>query len=86
MENLIHADIFFFVATVCFALLTILLAIAIINLIRIIYTVRRITDKAEIESDFILSEMRRVRQRIEIEGFKMSALFRFFRRLMYRYY
>ncbi|MBU6231293.1 hypothetical protein KGP36_01390 [Patescibacteria group bacterium] len=86
MASLIHADIFFFVTTVCVVLLTVLCSILFIYLFRFLATLRAIADKAKSEGDFILDEVHELVQRIERRRFGFRALFRFFRRIVQRYY
>lgn len=81
METLIHADIFFFVSTISLVVITIGLAWALVYLIRILRNVRDISDKARVESDEIVSDLRSFRRAIKEEGLKwksISALIRSF--------
>jgi hypothetical protein len=45
----LHADIFFFIASIGFLVLAILLAVGLIVVIRILRSVKRITDQVEID-------------------------------------
>lgn len=81
METLIHADIFFFVSTISLVVITIGFAWALVYLIRILRNVRDISDKAKIESDEIVSDIRSFRKAVKEEGLKwksISALIRSF--------
>jgi hypothetical protein len=46
-QTLIHADTFFFISSVGFTVLTILLAIGLVYIIRVLHRVRSITEKIE---------------------------------------
>lgn len=46
-QTLIHADIFFFIASIGFVLITCILAVGLVYMIGILQSVRRITDKIE---------------------------------------
>lgn len=46
-QTLIHADIFFFIASIGFIVITLLIAVGLVYVIRILRGVRRITDKIE---------------------------------------
>ncbi len=86
MNTLIHADIFFFVTTICVAVLTILIIVAWIYVIRILANVRSLTEKARVEGEFIIEEVGRLREKIHNERFGFRALYKFVRRIIGRYY
>lgn len=46
-QTLVHADIFFFIATICFSLLTLFILIILVYIIGIMRRVKRITEKIE---------------------------------------
>lgn len=46
-ETLIHADAFFFIASIGFIVVTILIAVGLVYIISILRSVRRITEKIE---------------------------------------
>lgn len=83
--SLVHADIFFFVTTVAVAVLTILVIIAWIYIIRILANIRAITDKARIEGEFLLDEVRELRERLNRNRFGIVALYDFIRHVVGRW-
>ncbi|MDB5239246.1 MAG: hypothetical protein JWO00_581 [Candidatus Parcubacteria bacterium] len=85
MNTLIHADIFFFITTICIVVLTILAIVAWIYIIKILANVKKLTDKARIEGEFIIEELGDLRERLHTQSFGARALFRFVRRLISRY-
>ena len=86
MTEIIQADIFFFTATVGLALLAVLGVIALIYIINILARVRRLTKKAEMEGEFFIDELRRMRHKIEIERFGISGALAMVRRIYSRYF
>ncbi|MFA6432596.1 MAG: hypothetical protein WCV82_02150 [Candidatus Paceibacterota bacterium] len=86
MNTLIHADIFFFVSTICFAVLTVLFVIGWIYGIRILANIYAVSSKARLEAEFLIAELGDIRQRIHEQTFGPRTLFRFIRRVFSRYY
>lgn len=85
MSEFIRADIFFFVTTISVAILSVLIAVALIYLLRILKDVRDITGKARMEGEFILHEVRRMRERARDKRSALVSLFILARRIIERY-
>lgn len=73
-ESLIHADIFFFISSIALVIISIGLSISLYYVIRILRNVREITDKANMESDEIISDIRHLRRALRDEGLKWRAV------------
>ncbi len=84
MENLIHADIFFFISTIALVLISIGIVISLVYVIRILRNVSEVSDKVKEESSEILSDMKELRGTIKQEGFKMGYVVRFFKNMFGR--
>ena len=85
MNTLIHADIFFFVTTIVVVVFAILGIVAWVYVIKILANLKKLSDKARVEGEFIIEEMGELRGRLHEQTFGMSSLFRFFRRVISRY-
>jgi hypothetical protein len=72
MDTLIHADAFFFIASIAFIIVTVLLVIALIYIIGLLKNVRRITDKLEGDIEIIGDEAKEM-----ISDMRQSVAFRF---------
>lgn len=81
MNTLIHADIFFFISTICFILVTIALIIVLVYVIKILRDVSELTRKVKEESIEIIDDVRALREDIETKGFGISRLVKFFGKL-----
>ncbi len=84
MQEIIHADIFFFVTTVALIVIGILLLVAILYGISILNDVKYITRRIRHESEEVIQDLHLLRNHIKDEGLKwatVSAIFgRFFGR------
>jgi hypothetical protein len=76
-ENLIHADIFFFITSIAVIVVGISLTIVLVYLIRILHNIDSLTKKVEHETGELLSDVRLLRHEIKSEGFKLKHLFSF---------
>ena len=79
MTEFLQMHIFFFVTTVAVLGLGALLALILVRVYRILSDVEHISHHMSEESDLIRSDIRDMRARVRVEGFKMkylSALFR----------
>lgn len=74
MNQLIHADIFFFVATISLILISIGIVTAFIYAIGILKNVRDITDKAKQEWDEIIIDSQKLRSALRDEGMKWKHI------------
>ncbi len=78
MQEFLKMDIFFVVATIAFAVVGILLAIAIVYLVRFLRTLDRIAENVEEETEAIRHDIAGVRSRVKEEGAKLGAITEFF--------
>ena len=85
MDSFIHADIFFFVTTISVGVLTILLIIAWIYLMKILANMRKLSDKARVEGEFLIGALHEFGCRVRSEQTGFRAIFRFMRRIIGRY-
>ena len=85
MNTLIHADIFFFVSTVCFAVLAIFLLIALILAINILMRLRKLSQRAEVEGNYLLDEVHSMADRMKRRSFNPLVIFFLVKRLIQRY-
>lgn len=82
METLIHADIFFFISSVALVLVAVGVIIALVYVIKILRNVSAVSDKVKEESGEILDDLKSLRGTIKKEGFKLSYIGNFFKRLL----
>lgn len=73
-ESLIHADIFFFISTISFVVISIGVGISFFYVIKILRNVRDITDKVNKESDELISDIRHLRRALRDEGLKWRTV------------
>lgn len=73
-ESLIHADIFFFISTISLVVISIGISISFFYVIKILRNVRDITDKANRESDELITDLRHLRKALRDEGLKWRAV------------
>jgi hypothetical protein len=85
MNTLIHADIFFFVSTVCFAILAIFLLIALIYLIKILATLKRLSERATVEGNYLMDEVHGMADRMKRRAFNPLFVYLLIKRLIRRY-
>jgi hypothetical protein len=85
MNTLIHADIFFFVSTVGFAILAVFLLILLIYALKIMANLKQISDRAKTEGDFLLTEVHQMAERMKRRSFNPLLIFLLIKRLIRRY-
>ncbi len=68
MDQLIHADIFFFVSTIAVALVTLGLIAALIYIVRILKDVDHLTARARTEVDSLGDDLDTLRKNLRAEG------------------
>ncbi len=73
MDTLIHADIFFFVSTICFVILTGLLIIVLVHLIGILRRIKKISDTIGDKMDDISDDAKKF-----IRDIRESGVYRMF--------
>jgi len=78
MENLIHADIFFFVTTIVVILLGIGLVVALIYGIRILKDLKYVSRKVKEESDHVAEDIELLRAEVRTRGLALKDIGRFF--------
>jgi len=83
MANIIHADIFFFVTTIAVVALSIALLIALFYIIRILRTMKEVSDLIKIESQHVAGDVEQLRATIKNSGFSMGSVYHFFKQLMH---
>ncbi len=74
MSELVHADIFFFITTVAVALLTTILAVALVYIVFIVRDARAIVARMRKASESLESDFNALRQEVKQEGLKARAL------------
>lgn len=78
MENIIQADIFFFITSVAVIVFTICSIIVMIYVTRILRDMKHISKMMSQESDKIVSNIGSLRETIEEEGAKVKTIASFF--------
>jgi hypothetical protein len=69
-ESLIHADVFFFIATIAFVIISVGIIIALSYAIRILKIAKDISERVRSESLEILAEVKTLRHALRDEGLK----------------
>ncbi len=69
MNTLIHADIFFFIASIAFVVISICALVAIIYLIKILRDFSQVSQKVKEESGEIIADLHQLRGSIKAQGF-----------------
>lgn len=82
MDSLIKSDIFFFVTTVVVAGLGVLIAVALVYLVRILSDVKKLSQKVRQEGEHIVDDIEGLRENIKKNTMKLSDIlsFGFFRK------
>jgi hypothetical protein len=65
MEDLIHADVFFFVTTIFIVVVTAVLTVASVYIIGILQDLKHISGKAKIEGEEILADVKTLRENVK---------------------
>lgn len=81
MNDFAKMDIFFVVTTASVTLLAILLAIAIVYVIKISKDIKYISNKAKSEADLISQDLSDLRQNVKNKGAKLKYFMSFFNNL-----
>jgi hypothetical protein len=92
METLQHANTFFFISTIGFVVLGVLLVIALFYFIKVLTNLRYITDKmrhmsdrAQVEGDFFFHELHDMSERMRSRTFNLFSLMWLIKKLIRRY-
>jgi hypothetical protein len=80
MSDLLKMDIFFVVTTIAVVLLTLLVAIALYYVIRLLRTLDRIGEQIEEEAAALRADLNEVRSSAKKQGLKIKELATFFDR------
>jgi hypothetical protein len=84
MNEIIQMDIFFFIASVGFILVTILLTIALIYLIILFRNLKRIVSKAAIQAENLSQDIDDLRQNVRQTGLQLVSAIKFFSTIIKR--
>jgi xanthine/uracil permease len=68
MNNLIHADIFFFVTTIAVVLIAALVIVVILYIVRILSDVHYISSVVRKETDHLAEDLEEIRDKVKKEG------------------
>ncbi len=79
MDEVLQANIFFFVTSVAVIVFTLLLCLALFYIIKILQSVRRIINRIDTESEMIVEDVKQLRSYVLGGGF-VSQLVSFFTR------
>lgn len=77
MDEVLHANIFFFITSVAVILFTLLLCFALYYIIKILQSLRRIVDRIDAGSEMIVEDVEQLRSYV-LEGSLVSQLVGFF--------
>ncbi|MBP9686591.1 MAG: hypothetical protein KBD66_02210 [Candidatus Doudnabacteria bacterium] len=80
-ESLLKADIFFFVATIAVATLTLLLIIGMLYILSILKTIKQISKTAQLGTATIVEGIQEAKATVSKEGFVPDAIFGIFKKL-----
>lgn len=84
MENIIHADIFFFITSIAVIVFTICLIIIMFYVTRILNDMKHISKTMSQESDKLLNDIDSLRETVKAEGTKVMTIADFFLNLFVR--
>lgn len=79
MDTLIHADIFFFIATIATVLLAIVLIIALVFVVLILRNLHRLSQTVNKEADLIAGDIDALRSRAQ--SFSWAVAFKLFKKM-----
>ena len=77
MNDILHANIFFFITSIVTILLGILVAIALYYVIKILKNLRDITDRAQRGSEVLGHDLEHLRENIKEEGMRFKHIKKF---------
>jgi hypothetical protein len=76
MNEVLHANIFFVIASIGFVVLTIIVSIILFQVLKIVTSIRRIIDRIEMSSELLAEDVADLRAFVRRGGF-VSQLFSF---------
>lgn len=82
MNNLIHADIFFFITTIIAVILGILFIFVLYYVISILRKFKQIAEKIKQESDNVAEDIENLRAKMKEDGLKFSFLVGMFSKIL----
>lgn len=77
MDSLLRADIFFFITSIAVVMLTVVFAVAMAYLIRILRDVRHISQRLREETDVIIEDIEELRKRLKKQGERTTRMGQF---------
>jgi hypothetical protein len=77
MDEVLHANIFFFITSVAVVLFTLLLCLALYHVVRILQSIRRIVERIDASSEMIVEDVEQLRSYV-LEGSLVSQIVGFF--------
>ena len=77
MDEVLHANIFFFITSVAVTMFTLLVCVALYYVIKILASIRRIVDRIDEGSEMIAEDVEQLRSYV-LEGSLLSQLISFF--------
>ena len=77
MDEFLKMDIFFFVAAVCTAILSILLAMTLVYAISLLRDLKYISNKAKTEVTHLSQDINNLRQNVSEKGFQLMPIINF---------
>ena len=81
MDTLIHADIFFFIATIWMIIISVIFVVILWNIARILNDARHISRKIREGSDVVSEDLREWHAAIREEGANAKHLWKYFKNL-----
>ena len=82
MNEVLHANIFFFITSVAVILVTIFIAWGLYYIVGILKNVRDITERVDQETIELGADIKALRATIKEEGFKLVTLYNFFQKFL----
>lgn len=77
MEEVLHANIFFFITSVATIIFSLLLCVVLYQIIKILRSIRKIVERVEQGSEVLAEDIDHIRSFV-LEGSLMSQIIRFF--------
>lgn len=74
MQTLVHADIFFFISTICLVVLTLIVGAALVFAVAIMRDVRKISARMAKASEDIEKDIELLRSAVRAEGTKVKGI------------
>lgn len=78
MSEVLHANIFFFIASVAVVIFIIIISLILYQLLKVTQSIRRITERIEVGSERLSEDMDELRTNLKASGFFANLLGFFF--------